>query len=271
MRSSRGKLERGGEVSLKSWATHVSVAAAAIAATGVVATGAAVAEPLHIDPAGGRTLATPPTTAYCLANLGIHCYQPSQLENAYNVNGLHTSGITGKGETIVIVDSFGSPTIANDLHVFDQTFGLPDPPSLTIRQDAGPVPAFDPNNSDMDGWADETTLDVEWSHVFAPGANILLEETPVSETEGVQGFPEIVEAENFVINHHLGDVISQSFGATEQTFPSRQSLLNLRSAYENAARHGVTVLASSGDDGATNAELNGSDLFPFPVVGWPSS
>ena len=57
---------------------------------------------------------------------------------------------------------------------------------------------------------------------MAPGANILLVETPVAETEGVTGFPEIVTAENFVINHHLGDVISQSFGATEETFPSRR-------------------------------------------------
>jgi len=56
---------------------------------------------------------------------------------------------------------------------------------------------------------------------MAPGANILLVETPQSETEGVQGFPEIVQAENFVIDHNLGDVISQSFGATEETFPNR--------------------------------------------------
>ena len=123
----------------------------------------------------------------------------------------------------------------------------------------------------MVGWAEETTLDVEWSHVFAPGARILLEETPVSETEGVTGFPEIVQAENYVINHHLGDVISQSFGATEQTFPSPQSLLNLRSAFVNAFVHGVTVLGSSGDNGATDFELNLSDLFPFRVNSWPSS
>ena len=77
----------------------------------------------------------------------------------------------------------------------------------------------------MVGWAEETTLDVEWSHVFAPGANILLVETPVSETEGVTGFPEIVKAENYVINHNMADVISQSFGATEDTFPSKASLL----------------------------------------------
>ena len=78
----------------------------------------------------------------------------------------------------------------------------------------------------MVGWAQETTLDVEWSHVFAPGANIVLLETPVSETEGVTGFPEIVKAENWAINHGIGDVISKSFGATEQTFPSVGSLLN---------------------------------------------
>ena len=37
----------------------------------------------------------------------------------------------------------------------------------------------------MVGWAGETTLDVEYAHTMAPGANILLVETPVSETEGV--------------------------------------------------------------------------------------
>ena len=250
--------------------SRLLVAAGVVTAFLVAAT-AASAVPFHINPAGNRDLATPPTTAFCLQNLGIHCYQPAQLEKAYNLTALHNQGIDGRGKTIAIIDSFGSPTIANDLHVFDQTFGLPDPPALTIRQDAGPVPAFDPNNSDMDGWADETTLDVEWAHVFAPGAKILLEETPVSETEGVTGFPEIVKAENFVINHHLANVISQSFGATEETFPSKQALLNLRSAYINAAAHHVTVLASSGDDGATDAQLNGTDLFPFRVDSWPST
>ena len=43
-------------------------------------------------------------------------------------------------------------------------------------------------------------------------------------------------AEKYVIDHHLGGVISQSFSATEQTFPSKQSLLALRGAYIDAAR-----------------------------------
>ena len=106
----------------------------------------------------------------------------------------------------------------------------------------------------MVGWAQETSLDVEYSHAIAPGANILLVETPVPETLGVHGFPQIVQAENYVINHHLGTVISQSFAAPEAGFPSAGSILRLRSAYKNAPEHGVTVLAGSGDAGATGAK-----------------
>ena len=225
--------------------------------------------PLHIQ-LTDTPQQSPPTTADCLV-FGFHCYQPFQLEKAYNLKPLRDAGIDGRGRTIVIVDAFGSPTIEHDLKVFDQQFGLPDPPSFTIIQPAGPVPAFDPNNSDMVGWGVETSLDVEWAHVIAPGANILLVETPVSETEGVQGFPEIVRAENYVIDHDLGDVISQSFGATEETFPSNRSIFDLRSAFKNAAEHKVTVLAGSGDEGATNWEFNLIDIYPMRVNSWPSS
>jgi subtilase family serine protease len=249
----------------------VAVAAAGLASLGLAshATGsAAKARPL-IHEIG--SLQSPPTTADCLTNFGIHCYQPPQLLLAYNLNSLHEAGIDGRGMTILIVDSFGSPTIEHDLHEFDARFGLPDPPSLVLRQDAGPVPAFDPRNSDMAGWAAETTLDVEWSHVFAPGANIVVEATPVSETEGVQGFPEIVTAEDYAIKHGLADVISQSFGATEETFPNHAALLGLRGSFKNAAAHHVTVLGSSGDFGATNFQLNLFDLYTHRVNSWPSS
>ena len=128
----------------------------------------------------------------------------------------------------------------------------------------------------MVGWAQETTLDVEYSHAIAPGAHIVLVETPVAETEGVTGLPEMMTAEKSLIDHGVGDVISQSFGATENTFPgfdsgNFSSLLNLRYAFTDAALHGVTVLASSGDDGATDAESDGATLYPMPVNSWPSS
>ena len=219
----------------------------------------------------GHSSTQPPTTAQCEAAFAVACYEPPQIQQAYNLPALYAKNVTGQGTTIVIVDSFGSPTILNDLATFDAAFGLPAPPSFRVIQPAGAVPPFDPHNGEMVGWAGETTLDVEYAHTIAPGASIVLVETPVPETEGVTGFPQIVQAEEYVINHHLGDVISQSFSATEQTFSARASVQALRVPYLDAQRNGVTVLAATGDNGAANAGLDGSTLYPFPTATWPPS
>ena len=211
------------------------------------------------------SMSAPPTTAQCEAQFQVACYSPNQIERAYDLPALYAKGYNGAGKTIVIVDSFGSTTVRHDLAVFDAAFHLPAPPSFKIIQPAGAVPH--PNS----GWAGETDLDVEYSHAIAPGAIILLVETPTSEVEGTPGFPQIVEAENYVINHHLGDVISQSFSATEETFPTKQSLLNLRSAYINAAAHGVTVNTASGDSGATDVGFSAINYKLHPVTSWPDS
>jgi subtilase family serine protease len=221
----------------------------------------------------GRAQSSPPTTADCEKAYKVACYEPAQIDQAYNLPAVYASGVTGRGATIVIVDSYGSPTIQHDLGTFDRTFGLPAPPSLRIIQPAGKVPAYNPGNSDMVGWASETTLDVEYAHTVAPGANLLLVETPVSETEGTHGFPQIVEAEEYVLKHHLGDVISQSFSATEQTFPRPRlaSVQALRGAYKLAVKDRVTVLAAAGDSGAADVGLDESTYYLNPVTSWPDS
>ena len=112
---------------------------------------------------------------------------------------------------------------------------------------------------------------MEYAHAIAPGASIVLVETPTSENEGTTGFPQIVAAEKYVISRHLGDVISQSFSATEQTFPSRQALLRLRSAYLEAPGQGVTVLSASGDSGAADVRFNESTYYLRQVTSWPDS
>jgi subtilase family serine protease len=222
----------------------------------------------------GKQLPAPISTTDCLAQIGINCYTPVQYRKAYNLNRLYDRGVTGRGRTIVIVDSFGSPTIRHDIKVFDKQFGFPNPNLKVLK--FGNVPPFDPTNATQVGWAEETTLDVEYAHSIAPGAKIVLAETPVAETEGVTGLPEMMNAERALINAGVGDVISQSFGATENTFPgfsqgNFSSLLNLRYAFKDALAHHVTVLAASGDDGATDAMSDGSTLYPFPVNSWPSS
>ena len=194
------------------------------------------------------------STDECQAIWGINCYSPLQYRQAYNLNPLYRAGVTGKGRTIVIVDSFGSPTIQHDLDVYSAQWGIKSSKVQVVKW--GDVPPFDPANPDHTGWAGETTLDVEMAHAVAPDAHIVLVETGVAETEGVTGFPEMMDAEKSMIDHGVGDVITQSFGATENTFPgfdqgNFSSIQKLRYAFQDAAKHGVTVLGSSGDGGAT--------------------
>ena len=216
------------------------------------------------------TLSAPPTTAQCEQLYGLACYQPDQIRAAYNLPALYDRGITGRGMTIVIVDPFGSPTIRNDLATFDRQFGYPAPPSFKIIAPAGKIPPYSASNPEMIGSAGETTLDVEYAHALAPGAGILLTETPVDETEGSTGFPQIVAAEKYVIDHGLGDVISQSFSTAEETFTSYWQLKPLRAAYLDAYAHHVTVLAGSSDSGATDQTSQGT-YYTSPVTSWPDS
>ena len=208
----------------------------------------------------------PPSAARCLREYGLACYSPRQIQRAYDLTSLYAQGLDGQGRTIVIVDSFGSPTIRHDLRVFDSAFGLPGPPSLRVLQPAGRVPPYDAKNPDMVDAAGETTADVEAAHTLAPGASILLVETPAAETLTGGGFPQFMAAENYVVGHDLGDVISQSFGIPEQNFPSRAALLRLRYAYLSARRHHVTVLAATNDFGVTGPTKAGGRFRTTPVV-----
>ena len=214
----------------------------------------------------------PPTTVQCLNSTGFACYSPNQFETAYDMKSLYADNWTGAGETIALVDSFGSPTIKKDLATFDAGFGLPAPPSFKIIQPAGKVPPYNPKNSLMVSWAEETSLDVEYAHAMAPGANLLLVETPVAETIGLQGFPQIVAAENYVIKHKMADVISQSLAAAEASFPSASSILKLRSAYIAAVKAHVTVLGAAGDWGETSpSDASESTYYTHATANWPAT
>jgi subtilase family serine protease len=225
-------------------------------------------------PAGspGRAAApAPPSTGWCQRHYGLACYPPRQIQAAYDLPPLYARGLDGRGRTIVVVDSFGSPTIRHDLHAFDAGTGLPDPPSLRIAQPLGPVPRYDPASPDMVDSAAETTTDVEAAHALAPGASLLLVETPVAETLDGGGFPQFMAAENDVITRGLGDVISQSFGLPEQNFTGPAAVPRLRYAFINAQRHHVTVLAAANDFGVTGPTRAGGQFRTSPVVDWPAS
>jgi subtilase family serine protease len=253
----------------------VATAAAGLALSGPVTASAARAGAGVVIRPGTvqldrETRTGPSDTAQCEHALRIDCYNPAQLQQAYDLPVLYARGITGRGVTIVIVDPYGSPTIARDLRTFDSTEAIPGPPSLRIIRPAGRVPSFSPGSKAMTGWASETTLDVEYAHTIAPGARILLVETPGGGRTGDVSMAQVVTAEKYVIAHHLGDVISQSFVATEQGVGSA-GIAPLRAAYLEAYHHHVTVLTGSGDSGAAGLEPAGTGYYTYPVTGWPAS
>jgi subtilase family serine protease len=209
---------------------------------------------------------------------GSPCYSPQEIRTAYGLTGLIDAGVVGAGQTIVIIDSYGSPTIAADLAAFDAGYGLPDPPSFKVLAPLGSVPWNPTLYPDQPGWAAETTLDVEWAHALAPGAAIILLTSPVAETEGVQGLPEFLALEKYALDHHLGKIISQSWSATENTLfadaagPQGPRVVEeFTEFYERAADEHVTVLAAAGDDGSSNPETDGVTFYAFPTVGFPAS
>ncbi len=234
---------------------------------------------------------TPPTEAQCFS---VHrrCFTPQAFQASYNLGPLYEQDSNGAGMTVAIVDSYGSDTIAHDLHVFDQAFGLPSMCGEEGVTCAAGMPTFSrlavqgspatmappPSNGtgleDKSAWALEVSLDVEMVHSIAPHANILLVTTPTAETLGVQGFPAMMNAEQYVVDHGLAQVITQSFASAEDAFGSFQSLLTLRHAFVSAAASGVTVLGSSGDGGTANSykqPTKNPAAIPFPSVEWPAS
>ena len=134
---------------------------------------------------------------------------------AYGVESLMQHGFTGKGQTVVDIVSYGSPTLQADMDVFDREFYLP-PVKLQVFAPLGTQP-LDPTNKDISGWAGETELDVQIIHAIAPDAAIVVLTSPVSETEGTIGLPQFLQLEQYAVNNHLGTIISQSWGATENT------------------------------------------------------
>ncbi len=258
-------------LALLSCVTAATGTATSPASAGAVAAGIVEPVPAVSGNVSAVILPSPLPTTQCVQQLGVRCYSPLQYRVAYDLNELYRDRITGAGRTIVVVDSFGSPTVQHDLDVFDAMWGLPATEVDIVR--AGAIPPFDPGNPDMRSWANESTLDVEYAHAMAPDARIMLVETPVDETEGVTGFPEMMTAEKQLIDAGVGDVISQSFGTAEASFPgvdqgSYTSLLVLRYAFEAAARHHVAVLAASGDQGAGTYLADGSLT---RGVNWPAS
>jgi subtilase family serine protease len=203
----------------------------------------------------GETAAGKPTNFQfkCQAgNAPVRCYGPKQIRRAYNIQSVLDEGMRGQGRTIVIVDAYQSPTIVHDLATFDSVFALPNP-ALNIIAPDGLTP-FNPNDPNQVGWSGEITLDVEWSHAVAPDATIDLVLAKSSND------PDILSVTKYAVDNNLGPVISQSFGEGE-TCADPNLLQAEHKVFKDATAKHITLLASSGDQGAAQPTCDGSSFF----------
>ena len=209
--------------------------------------------------------ATSPAFGLFTCQVGLSsrlCYDPYEMRTAYGTDQLINAGYNGTGRTIVIIDAFQSPTLAHDVDTFSAFYGLP-PSSAFLTQIApdGQV-AYNEFNSDMNGWAGEITLDVTWAHAIAPGAKIVL----VLAKSDLDA--DILSAIQYAVNNNLGDVISMSFGENESCLGP--DLLNgYHNAFAQATKQGITIFASSGDDGSAQGSCDGSGV--VQAVSQPAS
>jgi subtilase family serine protease len=218
---------------------------------------------------------TPTTPEVCPAPLtnNPNCYTPRAFRLAYAVEALTEQGFTGKGQTVIDIVSYGSPTLQQDMDVFDKQFGLP-PITIQVISPLGTVP-YDTNKKDMTGWAVETELDVQIIHAIAPGAHIVVMTSPVDETEGTIGLPEFLKLEQYAVAHQLGQIFSQSYVASEATLADSagQKLVKTFTDFyqQITTQQGFTVVSGSGDNGATDWEnIAATQISPNPTVNFPA-
>ncbi|HEV2285095.1 MAG TPA: S53 family peptidase, partial [Steroidobacteraceae bacterium] len=197
------------------------------------------------------TNSTPGTLAPC-------GYQPSDLQTAYNLTPLYQQHLDGRGMTIAIVDAYGSTTIANDAAVFSAAMGLP-PINLTVIG----TPTESNFSTDANaGWAAETTLDVEWVHAVAPGANIILVVTPTNSFNDLftgdltaASQPGVVAISNSWSGFDIGVAGDSEF------YSAVDGLLQAIGAA------GISIDYSTGDYGDNSSQLGGL----YTSTGWPAS
>jgi len=168
-------------------------------------------------------------------------YSASDMQKAYGLDKVYQQGLRGEGQTIVIVDSFGSPTIQQDANEFSQLNGLP-PLTADNFKTIYPLGKPDPFQDD---WLDETSLDVEWAHAIAPNANIVLLVLPSEVAD--QDFQFAIF---YAAIHGLGGNISNSYGCFEFDV-SPATLRTYDFVISVAAALGISTNYASGDSGDT--------------------
>jgi len=199
------------------------------------------------------------------------CITPHALRVAYGIEPLIEKGFTGKGQTIIDITSFDTPSLQQDMQVFDQTFHLP-PVNLQVISPLH-VPQTDPEQR-IDKWRGVTVQEVEMFHAIAPGAKIIVLESPVGETTGTFGLPEFRQLLQYAIDNKLGNIVSVRWHVSEATLQDAQGQQELQKWNElfqqGTTQDHMTYFATSGFTGATSDAMDDQTLVNVPTICFPA-
>lgn len=166
-------------------------------------------------------------------------YTPRQIRSVY---GVTASGMTGRGQTVAIVDAYASPTMLADANTYARIVGdRPFAPGQYQQYLPGRFTDAGPDQCDAQGWYGEQTLDVESVHGLAPDARVRFVAAASCND------PDLADAIARIVNNHLASIISDSWGDTEAGAAGFVNVFHL--ILQTAAAEGIGVLFSSGDNG----------------------
>jgi subtilase family serine protease len=177
---------------------------------------------------------------------------PADLATIYNLNPLFTAGITGKGQTIVVVEDTDLYSTA-DWSTFRSTFGLSTYTTGSLTT-VHPAPASGANNCldpgvPSGGDDGEANLDAEWASAAAPGAAIQVAACADTRTT----FGGLIAIQNLISSKTPPAIISMSYGECEAANGAAANAA-FNSAFQQAAGEGISVFVSAGDEGAASCD-----------------
>jgi subtilase family serine protease len=195
---------------------------------------------------------TPVTTGvyfgnvYMPANRLLHMtcdYNVANLQAAYGLTDAYSQGLDGTGQTIVLVEAYGYPTIEKDANVFNNIMGLPALTSSNFQIVYPEGQPADPNAGALTGWNSEIALDLQWAHAIAPGANIIMVVTSGQDSEDFQN------AIDYITKHKLGYSVSDSYEIDTDIISGSLEQESWNATLMAAAAKGISVNFATGDQG----------------------
>lgn len=181
-------------------------------------------------------------TVYSANNNLICDYTPSALWNALGLPVVYASGYNGAGQTIVLVEGYGYPTLEKDANTFSQLAGLPQFSSSNFKM-VYPEGKPNPQEGIITGWNIEMALDIDWAHSVAPGANIVEVITNGQDNEDFQA------SISYVAENDLGNSVSNSYEEDLDLIAGPLEQTSWDQVLEVATAKGISVNFSSGDGG----------------------